>query len=75
MVKNGSTMMDQIEDLIAQINAQYNGDNYTYLHKKFMSELAQITYTWRRAGLITTTERARISSCAWSASIPYYSET
>jgi hypothetical protein len=72
LVKNGSTMMDQISDLIAQINSQYNGDNYTYLHKKFMSELAQITYTWRRASLITTTERAKISSCAWSASIPYY---
>lgn len=72
LVKNGSTMMDQITDLISEINSQYNGDNYTYLHKRFMSELAQITYTWRRARLITTTERSRISSCAWSVSIPYY---
>lgn len=75
LVKNGSTMMDQITDLIAQINSEYNGQNYKTLHSKFMTKLAQITYTWRRAGLITTTERARISSCAWNASIPYYSET
>ena len=71
MVKNGSTMMDQITDLIAQINSQYNGDNYTYLHKRFMTKLAQITYNWRIAKLITTTERSRISSCAWGANIPY----
>ncbi|NEW80440.1 MAG: hypothetical protein GZ086_13675 [Gelidibacter sp.] len=37
LVKNGSTMMDQITDLIAEINAQYNGENYTYLHKMFMT--------------------------------------
>ena len=72
MVKNGSTMMDQISDLIADINLQYNGDNYTYLHKRFMTKLAQITYNWRTAKLITTTERSRISSCAWNATIPYY---
>ncbi|MHB1148070.1 MAG: hypothetical protein ACYC01_10820 [Lutibacter sp.] len=71
LVKNGSTMMDQITDLIADINSQYNGDNYTYLHKRFMTKLAQITYNWRIAKLITTTERSRISSCAWGANIPY----
>ena len=74
LVMNGSTMMDQINDLIVQMNVQYNGDNYNYLHRRFMSELAQITYKWRRAGLITPTERSRISSCAWNANIPYQNE-
>ncbi|HEY9220433.1 MAG TPA: hypothetical protein VIO43_02530, partial [Lutibacter sp.] len=46
MVKNGSTMMDQITDLIAQINSEYNGQNYKTLHNKFMTKLAQITYNW-----------------------------
>ncbi|MDO9037434.1 MAG: hypothetical protein Q7U59_03695, partial [Lutibacter sp.] len=41
MVKNGSTMMDQINDLIAQTNSQYDGENYDYLHKRFMTELSQ----------------------------------
>ncbi|NEW80439.1 MAG: hypothetical protein GZ086_13670 [Gelidibacter sp.] len=73
MVKNGSTMMDQINDLIAETNAQYNGQNYTYLHKMFMimTKLAGITYNWRRAGLITAKERTAISICAWSANIPF----
>ncbi|MDO9037433.1 MAG: hypothetical protein Q7U59_03690 [Lutibacter sp.] len=70
MVKNGSTMMDQINDLVAQINSQYNGQNYTYLHKKFTNELSQITYRWRMARLITATQRSKISSCAYGANIP-----
>ncbi|NEW80438.1 MAG: hypothetical protein GZ086_13665 [Gelidibacter sp.] len=75
LVKNGSTMMDQINDLVAQINAQYNGENYTYLHKMFMTKLAGITYSWRTARLITTRERSAISSCAWIAQIPYNMES
>jgi hypothetical protein len=70
MVKNGSTMMDQINDLVTQINSQYNGDNYAYLHKKFTTELSQITYRWRMARLITATQRSKISSCAYGANIP-----
>jgi len=72
MVKNGSTMMDQLNDLIAQTNSQYNGQNYAYLHKRFMTELSQITYNWRMARLITATQRSQISSIAWGATIPYY---
>jgi hypothetical protein len=72
MVKNGITMMDQINDLIAEINSQYNGQNYAYLHKRFMTELSQITYNWRMARLITATQRSQISSIAWRATIPYY---
>lgn len=71
MVKNGTMMMDQINDLIDQTNAQYYGENYTYLHKRFMTELAQITYRWRMSRLITATQRSQISSCAWGANIPY----
>ena len=70
-LKNCSTMADQIDDLIAEINLQYNGDNYVYLHKRFVTKLAQITYSWRIAKLITATQRSRISSCAWNATIPY----
>jgi hypothetical protein len=72
MVKNGTMMMDQVNDLIDQINEQYNGQNYTYLHKRFMTELAQITYRWRMSRLITATQRSQISSCAWGANIPHY---
>jgi hypothetical protein len=72
MVKNGTMMMDQINDLIAKTNAQYNGENYTYLHKRFMTELSQITYRWRIVRLVTATQRTRISSCAWGANIPFY---
>jgi len=71
MVKNGTTMMDQINDLVAEINSQYNGENYTYLHKKFMTKLSYITYKWRMDKLITATQRSKISSCAWGANIPY----
>jgi hypothetical protein len=72
MVKNGSTMMDQLNDLIAETNAQYNGENYDYLHKRFMTKLAQLTYNWRMARLITATQRSQISSIAWGTTIPYY---
>jgi len=68
-------MMDQLNDLIAQTNEQYNGQNYTYHHKRFMTELAQITYNWRTAKLITATQRSQISSIAWGATIPYFRET
>jgi hypothetical protein len=72
MVKNGSIMMDQLNDLIAQTNEQYNGENYEYLHKRFMTKLAQLTYNWRTARLITATQRSQISSIAWGATIPFY---
>jgi len=72
MVKNGSTMMDQLNDLIAQTNEQYNGQNYPYHHKRFMTKLAQLTYNWRTARLITATQRSQISSIAWEATIPYH---
>ncbi|MDO9276068.1 MAG: hypothetical protein Q7T92_11035 [Lutibacter sp.] len=71
LVKNGSTMMDQITDLIAQINSEYTGQNYKTLHSKFVTKLAQITYGWRTAKLITATQRSQISTCASNANIPY----
>lgn len=69
-VKPGTTMMDQIDDLIELMNEQYNGDNYNYLHKKFVSELSKITYYWSKDRLITRRERSAISSAAWSANLP-----
>ena len=71
LVNCGTTMMDQIDDLVEEINLQYTGNNYAYLHKRFVTKLAQITYSWRIAKLITATQRSRISSCAWNATIPY----
>lgn len=64
-VNCGTTMMDQIEDVIANISLEYNNGNWDYLHKKFMTKLAQTTYYWRKDRLITATERSKISSCTW----------
>jgi len=66
----GTTMMDQIDALIAEMNAQYNGDNYAYLHKRFMSKLSKITYYWTKDRLITRRERSAIYSAASSADVP-----
>jgi len=76
----GSTMQDQIDQLINEINDSYYGDhnksdsdyedNWEELHKAFTTKLAHITYYWRINKLITAGERAEISSDAWSADIP-----
>jgi len=66
----GTTMMDQIDALIAEINAQYNGDNYSYLHRQFISKLSKITYYWTKKRLITRSERSAIYSAASSADVP-----
>ncbi|MBI9042683.1 hypothetical protein [Lutibacter sp.] len=71
-VKSGTTMMDQIDALIAAINEEYTGDNYAVLHKKFMTELSKITYYWYKGRMITSRERSAISSAAWRANVPYY---
>jgi len=70
----GTTMMDQIDALIAEMSAQYNGDNYSYLHRQFISKLSKITYYWTKKRLITRSERSAIYSAASSASIPYFGE-
>ena len=81
LVDCGTTMQDQIDNLINQINDSYHGDpkkgdidyedNYEELHKAFTTKLAHITYYWRINKLITAGERAEISSDAWGATIPY----
>jgi len=73
-VEPGATMMDQIDELIAEINEQYNGKNYDELHRDFTRGISKITYYWRKDRLITRGERSDISSCAWSANIPYFNE-
>jgi len=70
----GTTMMDEIENLINQINEAYDGENGEELHEAFTTKLAHITYYWRTNKLITAGERATISSCAWNADILYYNE-
>lgn len=74
LVRNGSTMMDQITDLINEINAEYNGSNYEYLHRKFLMLLERKATDWRRNRLITNRERDAISRSGASASIPYTDE-
>jgi hypothetical protein len=63
-------MMDQLESLIAAINAQYTGDNYNTLHRKFTTELAKLSYYWLKDGLISSRERSTISRAAYSATVP-----
>ncbi|REE80038.1 pre-peptidase [Lutibacter oceani] len=71
-VESGTTMMDQIDNLIAEINLQYDGENWDELHQDFTRGLSKITYYWRKDRLITRSERSAISSCGWSSQIPYY---
>jgi len=70
----GTTMMDEIDALVAEINEQYNGENYDELHRDFTRGIAKITYYWRKDRLITRGERSAISSCAWRANIPYFND-
>jgi hypothetical protein len=72
--KKGVTMADEMDNLILQINAQYNGSNYNELHKKFVSEVAKLSYYWYKSRLITSRERSKISSYAWSLNIPFFQE-
>ncbi|MDP3313298.1 hypothetical protein [Lutibacter sp.] len=67
----GATMADEINALIAEINAQYNGDNYRELHSEFVTRVAQLTYYWKLDRQITSKQRTAISSCAWRANIPF----
>ncbi|MBI9041536.1 hypothetical protein [Lutibacter sp.] len=71
---NGVTMADEMDNLINLLNAQYTGDNYNQLHKKFVSEVAKLSYYWYKSRLITSRERSKISSFAWSTSVPYFQE-
>lgn len=73
-VEEGTTMMDQIDALIAEINEKYDGSNYSALHREFIREISKITYYWTKDRLITRSERSAISSAAWSANIPYLNQ-
>jgi hypothetical protein len=67
----GTTMMDEIDALIAEINAQYDGTNADDLHRDFMRGLSKITYHWTKKRLISRRERSQIFNVAYSANIPY----
>ncbi|REE83117.1 hypothetical protein BX611_0397 [Lutibacter oceani] len=69
-VSPGTTMMDEIANLISEINKQYDGENYDDLHDDFTRELSKLTYAWRKDRLITRRERSAISSCGWRVNIP-----
>lgn len=70
----GVTMADEMDNLINVINAQYTGDNYNQLHKKFVSEVAKLSYYWYKSRLITSKERSKISSFAWSSNVPSFQQ-
>ena len=70
-VEPGMTMMDQIDELIAEINEQYDGENWDELHRDFTRAIARITYYWSKDRLITRGERGEIASAASSSNIPY----
>ncbi|HEY9168818.1 MAG TPA: hypothetical protein VIN72_04970, partial [Lutibacter sp.] len=74
LVRNGTTMMDQIDALIAEINSQYTGRNYDYLNRKFIMELERKVTDWRRNRLVNNMQRDAISRCARSARIPYLNQ-
>jgi hypothetical protein len=67
----GTTMMDQIDALMAEINEQYDGSNGDALHRMFTRELSKITYYWYKSRLISRRDRVTISNAANSANIPY----
>jgi len=74
-IADGTTMMDQIDNLIIQINESYRGEsNWDELHKAFTTKLAHITYYWRINKLITAGERAEISNAGWNTDIPYFNQ-
>jgi hypothetical protein len=70
----GTTMMDQVDALIAEINAQYDGTNADDLHRDFMRELSKITYYWTKKRLISRRERSQIINAADDMNIPFYNE-
>ena len=70
--RNGSTMMDELDSLIEDINSQYDGDNWEELNRDFLRKLSGITYMWRRDRLISRGERNDILDCARNAHIPGY---
>jgi hypothetical protein len=63
-------MMDQLNSLLDAINAEYNGENYNALHRKFTTELAKLSYYWYKDRLITSRERSAISAAAYRADVP-----
>jgi hypothetical protein len=71
---NGVTMMDEIDALIAEINAQYDGTNEDDLHRDFMRGLSKITYHWTKKRLISRRERSQIINAADDMDIPFYNE-
>ena len=70
----GTTMMDQIDALISEINEQYDGSNGDALHRMFTRELSKITYYWYKSRLISRRERTQISRAASNMSIPFYNQ-
>jgi hypothetical protein len=69
--ENCSTMADEIQTIINQVNSQYTGDNYYTLHKKLSIEVSKLTYYWYKDRKITSKERTAISRATWNAQIPY----
>ncbi|WP_456378049.1 thrombospondin type 3 repeat-containing protein [Lutibacter sp.] len=71
LVSPGTTMMDQIDEIINSINAQYNGANWNELNRGFSNQLAALTASWKADRLISRRDRSAIFKCVRSANIPY----
>ncbi|WP_456378427.1 hypothetical protein [Lutibacter sp.] len=69
-VAPGITMMDQIDEIIDNINAQYNGTNWDELHREFSNQLAALTASWKADRLISRRQRSKIFRCVVGADIP-----
>ncbi|WP_456378425.1 hypothetical protein [Lutibacter sp.] len=68
----GATMMDYIDEIIDNINAQYNGENWDELHREFSNQLAALTASWKADRLISRRQRSKIFRCVVGADIPYF---
>lgn len=68
----GATMMDYIDEIINEVNAQYDGSNWEELHREFSNQLASLTADWKADRLISRRQRSAIFRCVGDADIPYF---
>ncbi|WP_457610922.1 hypothetical protein [Lutibacter sp.] len=82
----GTTMSDLIDDLIMEMNDDYgckelimpglikneklNPVEWKVVHRKFVREIARLTYRWRKDKIITRGERTKLYRAAKNSSVP-----
>lgn len=70
----GATMMDYIDEIINEVNTQYDGSNWEELHRDFSNQLASLTADWKADRLISRRQRSAIYKCVGNSNIPYLNE-